>query len=151
MQGHSFWLAVRLNMGLGVRFLYSTNYCSLELLVQCFYWLANQSHVFRGLGPHKRRSRKRNRQIESWFCRPMTWSSCHPLRHHCRFTQVPQLDHPYENQFAQNGLGANCYRQLTYLRTKTLCFCCTCLFFNRCMRNNCCYLQLLTIIPDLLK
>ena len=62
MQGHSFWLAVWLNMGLRVRFLYPTpDDCALGPLVQHFYWLANQSHVFRGLDPHRRK------RLKSWF------------------------------------------------------------------------------------
>ena len=65
MQGHSFWLAVRLNTGLGVRFLYPTpDDCALGPLVQRFYWLANQSHVFR--------FRKGNWEIKSWFRRRKT-------------------------------------------------------------------------------
>ena len=67
MQGHSFCLAVRLNTGFGVRFLYPTlNDCALGALVQRFYWLANQSHVFRGLDPHKRRFRKEHERLKSW-------------------------------------------------------------------------------------
>ena len=50
MQGHSFWLAVRLNTGLEVWFLYlPTDDCALGPLVQRFFWLANRSHVFRDL------------------------------------------------------------------------------------------------------
>ena len=104
MQGHSFWLAVWLNTGLGVRFLYLTpDDCTLGPLVQHFYWLANQSHVFRGLDPHKRGFRKEQTEIkklvpqteiESWFHRRKTWSPSHPLHHHCHFTQSPQLDSP---------------------------------------------------------
>ena len=88
MQGHSFWLTVRLNMDLGVRFLFTTpNDCALRPLVKRFYWLANQSHVFRGLNPHKRRFRKEQTvikklvqqwEIESWFRRRKTWSPCLP-------------------------------------------------------------------------
>ena len=95
MQGHRFWLAVRLNTGLGVRFLYpAPDDCTLGPLVQRFFWRANQSHVFRGLDPHKRRFRKESREIESWFCRRKTKSPRHPLRNHYRFTQSPPLDRP---------------------------------------------------------
>ena len=68
-QGHSFWLAVQLNMGFRVWFLYPTpDDYALGPLVQLFYWLANQSHVFRGLDPHKRRFWKEQRgRLKSWF------------------------------------------------------------------------------------
>ena len=75
MQGHSFWLAVLLNTGL--------DDCALGPLVQCFYWLANQSHVFRGLDPHKRRFRKKLlKEIESWF-RRRNVTYCGPPRPRC--------------------------------------------------------------------
>ena len=156
MQGRSFWLAVRLNTVLRMRFLcHPHDDCTLGPLVQRFYWLANRSHVFRGLNSQKR-SRKENRQIESRFLRPTTWSPCHPLRHslrhHCHFTQSPQIDRPLQHQFAQNGVEANCYRQSTYLRTKTpLLLLLYMTFFNHCIMNRYRYLQLLTSVPNLSK
>ena len=114
MQGHSFWMAVRLNAGLGVRFLYPTlDDCALGQLVQRFYWLINQSYVFRGLDPHKIRFWKGNQKIESWFRRQKTWSSCHPLRHHCHFTQSPQQISLFKTD---SGLAAIASQLITELK-----------------------------------
>ena len=39
--------------------------CALGPLVQRFYWLANQSHVFRGLDPHKKDSEKSSKRLKA--------------------------------------------------------------------------------------
>ena len=106
-------------------------------LVLRFHWLANRSHVFRCLDPHKRRSRKGNRQIKGWFRAPKTWSlspSFPPLLLYPESSTWPFLPKLICSRKTRGKLLSPVNLSLLTPNWNPLLY----MIFNHCIKNKCC-------------